>query len=80
VPSSSGVHPVWLMFSLFAFAVLFGAVGVIIAVPLAAISGVLVRWAVTKYKSSPLYDPHSKLVLTANEVAPNPQTRTDIKP
>jgi predicted PurR-regulated permease PerM len=80
VGSSIGVHPVWLMFSLFAFAVLFGAVGVIIAVPLAAISGVLVRWAVTKYKSSPLYDPHSKLVLTANEVAPNPQTRTDIKP
>ncbi|WP_332715265.1 AI-2E family transporter [Pelagibacterium mangrovi] len=80
VGSSIGVHPVWLMFSLFAFAVLFGAVGVIIAVPLAAISGVLVRWAVTKYKSSPLYDPHSKLVLTANEVTSHPQTRTDIKP
>lgn len=56
VGSSIGVHPVWLMFSLFAFAVLFGAVGVLIAVPLAAISGVLVRWGVRKYKGSPLYE------------------------
>lgn len=56
VGSRIGVHPVWLMFALFAFAVLFGAVGVIVAVPLAAISGVLVRWAVAKYKISPLYD------------------------
>lgn len=68
VGSSIGVHPVWLMFSLFAFAVLFGAVGVIIAVPLAAISGVLVRWAVTKYKNSPLYDPDRKLMFSANGV------------
>lgn len=68
VGSSIGVHPVWLMFSLFAFAVLFGAVGVIIAVPLAAISGVLVRWAVSKYKQSPLYDPNSKLLVSVNEV------------
>ncbi|MCD7061144.1 AI-2E family transporter [Pelagibacterium xiamenense] len=62
VGSSIGVHPVWLMFALFAFAVLFGAVGVIVAVPLAAISGVLMRWAVTKYKNSPLYDPDYKVL------------------
>lgn len=80
VGSSIGVHPVWLMFSLFAFAVLFGAVGVIIAVPLAAISGVLVRWAVTKYKTSPLYDPDSKLVITPTESSRIIQPRTDIEP
>ncbi len=68
VGSSIGVHPVWLMFSLFAFAVIFGGVGVIIAVPLAAISGVLVRWAVLKYKQSPLYDADSKLILPAETV------------
>ncbi|WMT85330.1 AI-2E family transporter [Pelagibacterium sp. 26DY04] len=80
VGSSIGVHPVWLMFSLFAFAVLFGAVGVIIAVPLAAISGVLVRWAVTKYKTSPLYDPDSKLVISPTQSSPIIQPKTDAEP
>lgn len=64
VGSSIGVHPVWLMFALFAFAVLFGAVGILIAVPLAAISGVLVRWGVKTYKQSPLYDADSKILVT----------------
>ena len=36
-------HPVWLMFALFAFGYLFGFVGLLIAVPLAAAIGVLVR-------------------------------------
>lgn len=55
VGSSIRLHPVWMMFAIFAFAVLFGVVGVLMAVPLAAISGVLMRWAVTKYKKSSLY-------------------------
>lgn len=56
VGRSIGVHAVWLMFALFAFALLFGAVGVLLAVPLAAITGVLVRYAVRKYLESSLYD------------------------
>jgi len=40
---------------LFAFAFLFGAVGVLLAVPLAAIAGVLGRYAVKRYLDSPLY-------------------------
>ena len=67
VGSSIGVHPVWLMFSLFAFAVLFGALGVLIAVPLAAICGVLVRWAVRKYKQSPLYDTQAAAMIAPQE-------------
>lgn len=55
VGSSIRLHPVWMMFAIFAFAALFGIVGVLLAVPLAAISGVLLRWAVAKYKESPLY-------------------------
>lgn len=55
VGSSIRLHPVWMMFAIFAFAVLFGVVGVLMAVPLAAISGVLMRWAVAKYRNSPLY-------------------------
>ncbi len=55
VGSSIGVHPVWLMFSLFAFGSLFGFVGVLLAVPVTAAIGVLVRFAVERYRLSALY-------------------------
>lgn len=50
-----GVHPVWLLFALAAFGALFGFLGVLVAVPVAAVIGVLVRFAVGKYKESRLY-------------------------
>ncbi len=50
-----GLHPVWLMFALFAFGYLFGFVGLLLAVPLAAAAGVLVRFALQQYLNSPLY-------------------------
>jgi predicted PurR-regulated permease PerM len=55
VGSSIGVHPVWLMFALFAFGSLFGFVGVLLAVPVTAAIGVLVRFAVERYRNSGLY-------------------------
>ncbi len=56
VGSSIGVHPVWLMFALFAFALIFGFVGLLLAVPMAAIASVLARFAVAKYRQSSLYN------------------------
>lgn len=50
-----GLHPVWLMFALFAFGYLFGFVGLLMAVPVAAALGVLIRFALKQYLSSPLY-------------------------
>jgi predicted PurR-regulated permease PerM len=50
-----GLHPVWLMFSLLAFGSLFGFVGIMLAVPLAAMIGVLVRFALRQYLASPLF-------------------------
>lgn len=55
VGSSIGINPVWLMFSLFAFAMLFGYVGLLLAVPLSAIATVLTRYVIRKYKQSTLY-------------------------
>lgn len=55
VGDSIGVHPVWLMFALFAFGYLFGFVGLLLAVPLTAIAGVLVRFAIARYRQSALY-------------------------
>jgi predicted PurR-regulated permease PerM len=50
-----GVHPVWLLFALSVFGALFGLVGMLVAVPLAAAAAVLVRHAITVYERSPLY-------------------------
>ena len=50
------LSPVWVMFALFAFGYLFGLVGLLIAVPLAAAIGVLVRFALRQYYASMLYD------------------------
>lgn len=55
VGGSIGVHPVWLMFALFAFGLIFGALGVLLAVPMAAIASVLIRYGVRKYRESSLY-------------------------
>jgi predicted PurR-regulated permease PerM len=55
VGESVGLHPVWLMFALFAFGYLFGFVGLLLAVPLAAGAGVLIRFALARYLASPLY-------------------------
>jgi predicted PurR-regulated permease PerM len=55
VGAKVGLHPVWLMFSLIAFGDLFGFVGLLVAIPLAAAIGVLARFALRKYLASPLY-------------------------
>lgn len=57
VGSRVHLHPVWVIFALLAFGALFGFVGVLIALPAAAVTGVLVRFALSRYLASPLYDP-----------------------
>lgn len=56
VGSKIGLHPVWLLFALFVFSYLFGFVGVLVAVPLAAAIAVLVRYALELYLGSSFYD------------------------
>ncbi|MGB3243109.1 MAG: AI-2E family transporter [Sulfitobacter sp.] len=55
VGDSVGLHPVWLILSLSLFGTLFGFVGMLVAVPLAAAIGVLTRFGVTQYRQSLLY-------------------------
>jgi predicted PurR-regulated permease PerM len=55
VGSRIGLHPVWLIFALIVFSYLFGMVGVLVAVPLAAAVGVLVRFALEVYLASGYY-------------------------
>jgi len=60
VGSSININPVWMMFALLALGALFGFVGLMLAVPMAAIASVLVRYGVAKYKASSLYLGHNK--------------------
>ena len=50
-----GLHPVWIIFALLAFGYLFGFVGLLVAVPLAATLGVLSRFALRRYLQSSFY-------------------------
>ena len=47
-----GLHPVWVIFALFAGGALAGFLGVLIAVPVAAIAGVVVRFLISRYLKS----------------------------
>lgn len=46
------LHPVWVIFALLAGGSLFGFVGVLLALPVAAVLGVLARFALTRYLAS----------------------------
>ena len=55
VGSSIGLHPVWLIFALSVFGSLFGFVGMLVAVPVAAMIGVVARFLIAEYKAGLLY-------------------------
>ena len=75
VGKSVGVHPVWLMFSLLAFGALFGFVGLLVAVPCAAAIAVIMRFAIARYKASPLYRGEEEVAEEA--AAPRARRRRD---
>lgn len=52
---SVGLHPLWILFSIMAGASLFGIVGMMISVPVAATVGVLLQFAIERYQDSPYY-------------------------
>lgn len=55
VGETVGLHPVWVMFALLAGGSLFGFLGLLLAVPVAAAIGVLLRFAMRQYLESPLH-------------------------
>ncbi len=50
-----GLHPVWIIFTLLGFGSVFGFTGLLVAVPVASAIGVLLRFATTRYRRSPIY-------------------------
>lgn len=55
VGENIGLHPVWVMFALLAGGTLLGFLGMLIAVPVAAIIGVLIKILISNYQKSPIY-------------------------
>ena len=49
------LHPVWIIFAVLAGTVLFGFLGTLLAVPVAGVLGVLVRFGLRQYQTSTLY-------------------------
>jgi predicted PurR-regulated permease PerM len=60
-----GLHPVWIIFALLAGGTLFGFLGLLLAVPSAAVIGVLVRFSIGRYLESQVY-------LGRDRIAPAP--------
>jgi predicted PurR-regulated permease PerM len=56
VGSKVGLHPVWMIFAILAGGTLFGFVGILLAVPVTAVIGVLVRFTLESYVHSSLYE------------------------
>ncbi len=59
VGNSVGLHPVWLLLALSVFGALFGFVGMLVAVPVAAALGVIARFFTGQYLESRLYQGQS---------------------
>jgi predicted PurR-regulated permease PerM len=55
VGERTGLHPLWVIFGVFAGGALFGFVGMLLSVPACAAIGVLARFALARYKESALY-------------------------
>jgi predicted PurR-regulated permease PerM len=63
------LHPVWIIFALLAGGSLFGFLGVLLAVPVAAVIGVLVRFAIRRYLTSPFYEEPVETALITTDVS-----------
>ncbi len=64
------LHPVWILFALLAGGALFGFLGILVAVPVAAVIGVLVRFTLAQYRQSALYVGASRSVMPPTDRLP----------
>ncbi|WP_420549893.1 AI-2E family transporter [Curvivirga sp.] len=66
-----GLHPVWIIFALMAGGALFGFLGILIAVPVTAVIGVLARFAIQQYMASPLYQDMDAHITHPDDISTN---------
>ena len=68
-----GLHPLAVIFAILAFGELFGFLGVLLALPIASVANVLLRYAYERYRASDLYATSHAPALVVPEPPPNPQ-------
>lgn len=56
VGSKVGLHPLWIIFGLFAGGSLLGFIGLLLAIPITTIVSVLIKYYIKKYKKSDYYE------------------------
>ena len=66
-----GLHPIWLLFAVTAGGALLGITGALLAVPTAAALGVVVRFAIQRYRQSVLYSSGGAGAIAAAPPAPD---------
>ena len=69
-----GLHPIWVIFTLLAGGLLYGFVGLLFALPIAAAIGVLVRHALELYLKSPYYLGQQPLLKSKSRAAADPSS------
>jgi predicted PurR-regulated permease PerM len=74
------LHPVWVIFALLAGGKLFGFIGVLVSVPAAAVIGVLVRFALDRYRQSIIYDPRQPNTFCRLELESDDTARLRVAP
>jgi predicted PurR-regulated permease PerM len=74
-----GLHPVAVIFAVLAFGELFGFIGILLALPMASIAVVLLRFLRERYEASALYAGRGppKIVGSQGPPGPGPGTGTD---
>ena len=70
------LNPVWLMFAMFAFGSLFGIVGLVVAVPLAAAVGVLVRFGLKQYRASAIHSDIAEIPALGVDPSVHPRAKS----
>ncbi|MBL4721882.1 MAG: AI-2E family transporter [Alphaproteobacteria bacterium] len=71
-----GLHAVWIIFALLAGGSLLGFVGILLAVPLMAVIGVLARFSLEQYLRSPLYGAPATVEPPADTPSSAPDEKT----
>ncbi len=79
VGDSVGLHPLWVFFSLLAGGALLGILGMFLAVPVAAVIGVLLAFAIKKYKQSAYYKESENKPAPKAKSKPKPKSKPKAK-
>ena len=73
-----GLHPVAVIFAVMAGGQLFGFLGMLLALPVAAVANVLLRYAQQRYRSSELYAGHATVIVPAGAVDRADRIRVEV--